>query len=80
MYTNELVTDKPKNLDALFAALGISFEKEDLLEESIDTIIGLLDYIADAYGEGSYMYRELAPVEDKLKRVLKLVEEEYDEE
>lgn len=75
----ELFFRDPK-LDQLCKALGISFEKEDLLEESVNTIIDLLGYIADAYGEESYVYRELAPVEDKLKRVLKLIEDEYDDD
>ncbi len=80
MYIRDLVFKKPGNLDALCAALGISYEKEDLLDEATNTIIDLLEYVANTYGEGSYIYRELAPVEDKLKRVLKLIEDDYDKE
>lgn len=64
-----------------FAWLGEALcEKEHLLEESINTIIDLLDYVANTYEEESYIYRELAPVEDKLKKVLKLIEDEYDDD
>ena len=71
--------DKDK-IDTLFDALGFSdfFEKEALLDESINTIIDLLYFIADNYGEESYIYRELAPIEGKLNRVLKLIQEEED--
>ena len=67
-------------VDALLNALGFhnSFEKEELLDEAISTIIDLLYFIANNYGEESYVYRELAPIEDKLKRVLKLIEAEDD--
>lgn len=80
MFIDSLVDKKPTNVEMLFAALGFSYEKEDLLDESINTLIDVLDYIANNYGEESYLYRELAPVEDKLRRVLKLIEEDYDGE
>ena len=57
---------------------NIMYEIEELVDDSIDMLIDVLDSIVDTYDEGSTIYRDLSMIEDRLKKACKLLDEELD--
>ena len=57
---------------------NVMYEVEELVDYSVNVLIDVLDDILDTYDESSNTYRELAMIEDRLKKVCRLIDEVLD--